>query len=81
MKTPTVQLLPGSTLLAVVSYEVVIRYGTMHPLEVGATTFLYGPFHYWVWAIPTNASELHVAIDVFRARQPSRTLLRIVVSC
>ena len=70
-------------LLAVISYEVVMRYGFNAPTTWGfeATTFLYG-VHFVLGLGYTHKHNGHVAIDVFEARLASRTrtLLRIVVN-
>lgn len=70
-------------LLAVVSYEVVMRYGFNAPTTWGfeATTFLYG-VHFVLGLGYTHKHNGHVAIDVFEARLATRTrtLLRIVVN-
>jgi len=70
-------------LLAVISYEVVMRYGFNAPTTWGfeATTFLYG-VHFVLGLGYTHKNNGHVAIDVFEARLASRTrtLLRIVVN-
>lgn len=70
-------------LLAVISYEVVMRYGFNAPTTWGfeATTFLYGA-HFVLGLGYTHKHNGHVAIDVFEARLASRTrtLLRIVVN-
>ena len=70
-------------LLAVVSYEVILRYGFNAPTSWGfeATTFLYG-VHFVLGLGYTHKHNGHVAIDIFEVRLASRTRnwLRIIVN-
>lgn len=70
-------------LLAVVSYEVVMRYGLNAPTiwAFEATTFIYS-VHFILAFADTHRQNGHVAIDVFESRLPlkPRVALRILTN-
>lgn len=70
-------------LLAVVMYEVLMRYGFNAPTTWGfeATTFLYG-MHYMFGLSYTDVKKGHVQVDIFTALAPKkvRTILSLLTN-
>ena len=70
-------------LIAVVGWEVMMRYGFNAPTSWAfeLTVFIYG-MHYSLALAYAHKNDTHVAIDIFEARLPEkpRTILRIITN-